>query len=117
MSNRRILLPILFLLAVALLRVGQLRSTSTSPFVEPACPAVLQQGELTLTIPAGSTSATVEQQFIRCTATNVQVTGGTMNRTPLIINAVVHHDQILVSANLLAPQPGPTDVTVWWRVD
>lgn len=117
MMKRPFLFSLLLVVAVVQMSAVVVMSAAATPSVEPACPTVVQRGAMTVTIPAGSTSVTAEQPIIRCVDLAVQVTGGTMNRTPVIINAVVHHDQLLVTANLLAPQPGPTDVTLWWRAD
>jgi hypothetical protein len=120
MAHLKRIVPLTSLLALMILALlpGQASARqAVGPALEPACPTVIQKGEITVTIPAGETSGTVEQPITRCAGMNVQVTGGTLNRTPAIVNAIVHQNRLLLSVHLLAPQPGPTDFTIWWRVD
>jgi hypothetical protein len=83
----------------------------------PGCPTVAQMGEVDITIPAGELVGSAEFQFTRCAGMNIQVTGGSMLDTPIIINAIAHQDHLILKAYLQKPQPGPLDVTLWWRVD
>ena len=111
-------LPALFLiLVIGLLTVPLAAGAATGTGNPPECPAVVQSGEVHITILAGETVGEAVLQFLPCAGMNVQVTGGSMLETPIIINAITHQDYLILRAYLQEPQPGPVDVTVWWRVD
>jgi hypothetical protein len=101
----------LFLLVFSFLLLANVR-----PERNP-CPADVQMGEVNLTIPAEEMAGTTEVQIVRCSGMNLQVTAGMMLQTPVVANGIVHHDSLILTVHLLEPEPGPVDVTVWWRVE
>lgn len=117
MKGKR-LLQLFFLLSIFGLLNAQLATgASDGTSKGPECPTVLQMGEVVITIPAGQLVGRAELQFLPCVGTNVQATGGSMLETPIIINAITHQNYLILRAYLQESQPGPVDVTVWWRVD
>jgi hypothetical protein len=117
MKVKRVLLPMLLILVTGLLSVPLMVGASSDKVKGPECPTVIQMGEVDITVPASELVGSADLQFIRCAGMNIQVTGGSMLETPVIINAFAHHDQLMLRVYLQEPQPGPMDVTVWWRVD
>ena len=117
MKEKRFLLPLFMILIVGLMMVPLVAGAADGIANQPECPMVLQRGEIDITIPAGETVGGAELQFIPCAGMNVQVTGGSMLETPIIINAITHQDYLILRAYLQQPQPGPMDVTLWWRVE
>ena len=117
MNAKRFFLPLFLILIVGLLTIPLVAGAADGIANQPECPTVLQRGEINITIPAGETVGRAELQFLPCAGMNVQVTGGSMLETPVVINAHTHQDVLLLRSYLLEPQPGPFDVTLWWRVD
>ncbi len=114
MNGKRFGFILLLGLVIGLLAIPLAAGAAAKP---PTCPTAVQSGEVDITIPAGETVGRADLQFTRCAGMNVQVTGGSMLETPIIINAIAHHDYLLLRAYLQEPHPGPFDVTIWWRVD
>lgn len=118
MKNRLVVFSLLLAIAAIPMSGALVMASAGSPTVGPGCPDMVQQGELRLTIPAGSTGASAEQPIIGCAGTVVQASGGTLNRTPVIINAVVHHDHLMLSAFMLTPrqaQPMSPSGGAWFK--
>lgn len=117
MKGKRPLQLFIYIFILGLLNASSATGASDAITKRPDCPTILQMGELDISIPAGEMVGSAELQFTRCAGMNVQVTGGLMLETPVIINAIAHQDILILRAYLQEPQPGPVDVTVWWRVD
>ena len=116
MKSKR-LLKLILILVFGLLNASLAAGASDGITKGSECPAVIQRGEVDITILPGEVVGSAELQFTPCARMNIQVTGGSMLETPIIINAIAHHDILLLRAYLLEPQPGPLSVTIWWRVD
>jgi hypothetical protein len=117
MKGNRFLQSLFLILILGMFSVPLAALASAVATEKPTCPTVVQSGEVEIRIPAGEETGAMELQFIRCSGMNIQVTGGTMLQTPVVVNAVAHHDYLILQAFLQESQPGPVDVTVWWRVD
>ncbi len=120
MKKKQYLWPLFLLMAIVWLGVALVTNGTADAEAEGVCPRfarVVQRGELIITIPAEETAAFELVQITPCPDMNIQVTGGSMLNTPIVINGNVHQDWLILNAYLLEPQPGPMDVTVWWRLD
>ena len=120
MKRNRFVFSLFLVLALGLLGVVLVSGVTagSDDFGDcPDAPDVLQRGQAIITIPAGASEASEIVQVFSCSGMNVQASGGSMLNTPIVVNAIVHQDQLILTAHLIKPQPGPVDVTVWWRVD
>jgi hypothetical protein len=120
MKRKKYLLPLFLLLVVVWLGAALVSAVTAGSDDFGDCPdaaAVLQRGKVIINIPAGANTASEIVQVFPCAGMNVQASGGSMLNTPIVINAIVHQDSLILTANLIKSQPGPVDVVVWWRVD
>jgi hypothetical protein len=118
MFIKKVTLTILLVIVVGTLMTVSSGRTQAAPLSKnPTCPTEIQMGEVNIMIPARELSGRTEIQIDRCPGLNVHTTGGMMLDAPVVVNAVVHQDSLVITTHLLAPQPGPVDVTVYWRVD
>ena len=74
-------------------------------------------GELNLTIASGMTNASVELPFENCINPHISLSTGSAQEIPVVATAWVHQGRVVVTAHLLAAQPGPVDATVWWQIE
>ncbi|NIT60452.1 MAG: hypothetical protein GWN00_30890, partial [Aliifodinibius sp.] len=63
---------------------------------KPSCPDVIQQGQVAVTIPNYETSGIREIQITPCAGMNIQASGGPNDHEPVVINAIVHQDVLLL---------------------